>query len=207
MSKWLDHESHVATLAESAAKLLPLVRFPQMLVSQIYMVEQSALYTQSECRECIHNLLSLAYRFRALCPSQTPLGVNFTDKFYLPRDYTDLSVDTIRMQNTLRFGIQVDVKMYRGPVPKDVRDGDWKITYRKQNDIWSLQLFAHETALLNNEAKVQATIIIYNDEDKPVHVHREGTLTCPRGNTVTIQTAVQQRESARSMSILIKPVP
>ena len=47
------------------------------------------------------------------------------------------------MQNTLRFGIQVDVRTYVGPVPSMSRDGEWKITYRKSNDTWTLQVNFH----------------------------------------------------------------
>ena len=44
---------------------------------------------------------------RSFCPSQSHLSISFDDLFYLPRDYTDLTVDSVRLQNTLRFGIQV----------------------------------------------------------------------------------------------------
>lgn len=205
VSHWLSQESHADQFTEASAQLLPLIRFPQMLVSQIFRVEQSELYN-SECHTHVHGLISSAYRFRSLCPSQAPLGVNFGQNFYMPRDYKDLIVDTVRMQNTLRFGIQVDVKMYKGPVPIEERTGDWKITYRKQNDLWTLQLFAHESSLVGNAAKIQATVIVSNDEDKPIQVHREATLTCQRGNTVSIQIPVQQTDASRSMAVLIKPV-
>jgi hypothetical protein len=46
----------------------------------------------------------------------------FDNQFYMPRNYLDLVVDNVRMQNTLRFGIQVDVKTYAGPVPTDKRE-------------------------------------------------------------------------------------
>ena len=204
---WLCHENHSPQLKTFGHKLLPLLRFPQMLVSQLYQVEQSELSSMSEVKDLIHELLSRAYRFRSLCPEQQNLDVTFSKPFYLPRDYIDLTVDNVRMQNTLRFGIQVDVKMYRGPVPSDNRTGDWKITYRKQQETWLLQLYSHESAMVSSEARVQCSVIIHNDQEKVVQVHREPTTICSRGNNVTIQISVNQPVNARSMSVLIKPIP
>ena len=106
---WLVHESRIHQLRENAARLLPLIRFPQMLVPQIFQLEKSELASNPECGELLHELLSKAYRFRSLCPIQGSLGVSFNEPFYLPRDYVDLIVDTVRIQSTLRFGIQVCV--------------------------------------------------------------------------------------------------
>ncbi len=207
VTKWLLQENHLENLASNAQKLLPLLRLPQMMVAQLYLLEQSELASRSECKELLQGLISSAYRFRALCPSQGQLGITFSEPCYLPREYTDLSVDNVRMQNTLRFGIQVDVKMYKGPVPSTVRDGDWKITYRKQGDIWSLLLYCHETAMINNEARVQASLVIYNDQEKVVHVHHEPTCVCQRGSTYTIQTSLQNRDQSHNMAVLLKPMP
>ncbi len=41
--------------------------------------------------------------------------IEFYDSWYLPRDYTELNlVDIVEIKNTLRVGIQVDVKTYKG---------------------------------------------------------------------------------------------
>lgn len=204
---WLTHESRVHQLKENAERLLPLVRFPQMLVPQLHQLEKSELASSTECRDLVHELLSKAYRFRALCPVQSSLGVSFADPFYLPRDYVDLIVDTVRIQSTLRFGIQVDVKTSRGPVPSESRDADWKVTYRKQLETWSLQFYCHETALVNNEAHIQPTIIVYNEQDKVVQVHREERRVCLRGCTINVQMSLDQPDLAKNMSVLIKPTP
>ena len=205
LSAWLLQESRTRQLRENATRLLPLIRFPQLLVSHLYELEQGELATQDECRDLLLGLLSRAYRFRALCPSQQALGVAFQDTFYMPRDYTDLTVDNVRIQNTLRFGIQVDVKMYRGPVPSDVRDGDWKVTYRKQLESWALQLYCHETAMINGEARVQASVIVYNEQEKVIQVHQEETMLITRGSSVTINMVMDQPQLARNMALLIKP--
>lgn len=207
LSKWLLHENRIKKLAEHSARLMTLIRFPQMQVAQLYNIEQGELAQEEEVKNLLHNLLSQAYRFRALCPSQSQLGVSFNEPFYLPRDYSDLIVDNVRMQNTLRFGIQVDVKMYRGPVPSESRDGDWKLTYRKQMDSWALQIYCHETAMVNAEARIQTSIIVYNDQEKVIQVHQEPQIVCTRGSTVTINTVVEQPHLARNMAVLIKPVP
>ena len=207
LSKWLLHESHLEQLKDNAAKLLPLVRFPQMIVSQLYEIEQGELATNAQTKDLLHELLSKAYRFRALCPSQVDLSISFSEPFYVPRDYTDLTVDNVRMQNTLRFGIQVDVKMYKGPVPSENRDADWKITYRKQGEVWTLLLYCHETGLVHNEARVQPSIIVFNDAHKVMQVYREPTCVITRGNTYTIQLSVEQPSVSRHMSVLLKPMP
>lgn len=207
VSQWLLHEPRRRYLKENASRLLPLVRFPQMLVPQLYSLEQNELASDPDCSELLHGLLSQAYRFRALCPMQSQLSVSFDDPFYLPRNYTELAVDSVRMQSTLRFGVQVDVKTFRGPVPCELREADWKLTYRKQGEVWSLAFFCHETALVNSEAHIQPTVIVYNEQEKVIQVHREAKRVCTRGSTMTIQLNMDQADLARTMSVLIRPIP
>lgn len=207
VSQWLLHEPRQRYIKENTSRLLPLVRFPQMLVPQLHSLEQNDLASDPDCRELLHQLISQAYRFRALCPMQSQLSVSFDDPFYLPRDYTELAVDNVRMQSTLRFGVQVDVKTFRGPVPCELREADWKLTYRKQGEVWSLAFFCHETALVNGEAHIQPTVIVYNEQDKVIQVHREPKRVCTRGSTMTIQLNMDQPDLARTMSVLIRPIP
>ena len=207
LSDWLSHESHSERITEYAAKLLPLVRFPQMTVNELYMVEKCPLSSNPECSDLLSSLIGRAYRFRSLCPSQAQLNVSFEEDFYMPRDYSGLTVDNVRMQNTLRFGIQVDVKMYRGPVPSDIRDGDWKITYRKTNNTWSLQMYCHDSAMVNSEAHFQASIVIFNENEKVIQVERTQTNVCTRGTNINIQVNVNEPNDAKSMAVIIKPVP
>jgi len=208
VTRWLTDESRAIDLEENGRQILPLIRFPQMLASELYCLEQSDLVKQSACSACMAALLSAAYRYRALCLTQASLGVSFNQACYLPRDYTDLTVDTVQMHNALRFGIQVDVKMYRGPVPVESRDGDWKITYRKmQNGAWQLQLYGHETAMVNTEARIQPSILIYNEHDKVIQVHHGETTTISRGKHIDLQISVDEPTQARKLAVLIKPVP
>lgn len=207
LSRWLLHESHLANLAENASKLLPLIRFPQMLVPQLYAVENCELWQKEECYSLLHNLVGQAYRFRSLCPMQSLLQVKFDSPFYLPRDFTSLSVDNVRMQNTLRFGIQVDVRTYVGPVPSESQEGDWKITYRKSADTWSLQIYCHETALINGAATIQASLIVYSEEMQVIQVHSSLPFLCARGNHLALSLKVDSPEEAKSMSVIIKPLP
>ncbi|XP_012945065.1 BTB/POZ domain-containing protein 17 isoform X2 [Aplysia californica] len=204
---WLTHEAHVENYVEHAKTLLPLIRFPQMQVPQLYNVENSEVYKNQELQPLLDRLINKAYRFRSLCPQQADIDVSFTEDFYLPRNYIDLSVDTVRMQNTLRFGIQVDVRTYVGPVPSLARDGEWKISYRKTNDTWTLQVYCHESALVNGEARVQAALIISNQDDRVVQLEESEITTCSRGNHLTMSVAVPNQDSCKSMSVLIKPVP
>ena len=208
IAQWLLNEPHIPSLQEYGQRLLPLLRFPQMLASQLYQLEQGELASRSEVRDLLHNLLSQAYRFRALCLTQGDLGVSFNEPYYMPRDYVNYTVDNVRMQNTLRFGIQVDVKMFKGPVPVENRDGDWKITYRKpQNNVWSLQLYGHDTAMVNNEARVQPTILVYDENEKVIQVERGATAVVSRGNCINMQLTIDEPSQARNMAVLLKNVP
>ncbi|XP_033743925.1 BTB/POZ domain-containing protein 17-like isoform X2 [Pecten maximus] len=204
---WLLDEQRENDLKENAEKLLPLIRFPQMLVKQLYEIEHSDLMKREECKDILHELVGSAYRYRSLCPSQVDLGLSFTGPFYMPRNYIDLTVDSVRMQNTLRFGIQVDVRTYAGPVPCSQREGEWKITYRKNGDSWTLQIFCHESATVNGEARVQAAVIIYNDDEKVIQVEQVPTYVCSRGNHLALNINVDNLSDSKVMALLLKPVP
>lgn len=208
--QWLDTEEHAEDYIEHAKRLLPLIRFPQMQVHELYAVEQCKLYQNDEIRPLLEQLINKAYRFRSLCPQQTEIDVSFIDDFYLPRNYLDLTVDTVRMQNTLRFGIQVDVRTYVGPVPSMSRDGEWKITYRKSNDTWTLQIYCHESALVGGEARVQAALIVTTQEGSVVQVEESDVTVCSRGNHLTMSITVPSvsgQESCKTMAVLMKPLP
>ena len=98
--------------------------------------------------------------------------------------------------------------MYRGPVPVENRDGDWKITYRKTPaGTWQIQLYGHETAMVNTEARIQPSILIYNEHDKVIQVHRHETTTISRGNCINMTVNLLNPPIARKLSVLIKPVP
>lgn len=204
---WLNQESHLPQLKENAEKLLPLIRFPQMMVNQLFEIEKSVIAENEECKELILALVGKAYRYRSLCPSQVELSISFNDPFYLPRNYTDLAVDTVRMQNTLRFGIQVDVRTYAGPVPTDKREGEWKITYRKNGDHWTLQIFCHDSATVNGEARIQAAVIIFDEEENVIQVDQANTYTCSRGNNLAMTINVDNSTDSKVMALILKPVP
>ncbi|KAJ8298019.1 hypothetical protein KUTeg_024550 [Tegillarca granosa] len=205
--QWLLQEQHSAGLRENAKKLFPLIRFPQMMVSQLYEIESSEDFEREEFSDILPSLVSKAYRFRSLCPSQEQLQIWFSDMFYNPRNYTDLVVDTVRMQNTLRFGIQVDVRTYAGPVPTDRREGEWKITYRKNGDNWTIQIYCHDSAMINGEARIQASVIIYNEDEQVIQVEQVPTYVCSRGNHLALNITVDNPEESKVMALQIKPVP
>lgn len=207
VERWLLHDQHVQELEENCKKLLPLVRFPQMMVQQLYKVETGKLAKLAGSSNLIEKLLNQAYRFRALCPIQAELNISFNEEFYRPRNYKDLTVDTVRMQNTLRFGIQVDVRTYVGPVPSSMREGEWKITYRKSNDSWTLQVYCHDSAMVNGEARIQAVLVISDDEDRVLQVEASEETLCCRGNHLTMVIQLPGNNEAKLMTVLIKPLP
>jgi hypothetical protein len=207
LTQWLDCEEHLDNYLENAKKLLPLIRFPQMQVHELFEVEQCEMYKHNELGAILDQLINKAYRFRSLCPQQSEIPVSFTDDFYLPRNYTDLAVDNVRMQNALRYGIQVDVRTYVGPVPSTARDGEWKVAYRKTNDTWTLQVYCHESALVGGEASIQAAVIITNQEDHVVQVEECDITSVSRNNHLTMNVSVLNQELCKSMAVLIKPMP
>uniref|UniRef100_A0A2C9JN29 BTB domain-containing protein n=1 Tax=Biomphalaria glabrata TaxID=6526 RepID=A0A2C9JN29_BIOGL len=91
--QWLDSEERSTHFHVYAKELLPLIRFPQMQIKELILIERSDLYKDKELQLLLKKLIRKAYRFRAICPHQTDLGVSFTQDFYLPRNYLDLAVD------------------------------------------------------------------------------------------------------------------
>lgn len=82
----------------------------------------------------------------------------------------------------------------------------YKDLFNQFPQVWSLQLYCHDTALLNGETHVQPTVIVLNDKEKVIQVHREEKKIFIRGSTITVQVTISQPEMAKSMAVLIKPV-
>mgnify|MGYP002280507522 CR=1 FL=1 len=204
---WLKYDSHKDNLHDNASTLLPLIRFPQMLVWQLFSIEQSEMYEMSDTASVIRELVNKAYRYRSLCPTQSALEVSFDGPFYKPRNYMDLAVDSVHMQNTLRFGIQVDVRTYAGPVVSENRNGEWKITYRKHENSWSINLFCHESATIHGEAHIEVTVLIFNEDEKVIQVDMVPATVCTRTNNLSMNVSVNDVANSKTMVLLIKPVP
>ena len=103
--------------------------------------------------------------------------------------------------------LQVDVRTYVGPVPSTVREGEWKITYRKSNDSWTLQVYCHDSAMVNGEARIQAVLVISDDEDRVLQVEASEETICSRGNHLTMVITLPGNNEAKLMTVLIKPLP
>ena len=204
---WLMCENHRDSLRANANALLPLIRFPQMLVSQLHSIETSEFFPMEETKEIMKELIGKAYRYRSLCPSQRTLEVSFDEPFYKPRNYMVLAVDSVRMQSTLRFGIQVDVRTYAGPVVSEDRTGEWKITYRKHDNSWALELFCHTSATINGEAYIETSVLMFNEDNKVIQLEMMPATTCTRSNNLSFQVNIEDPEHSKSMVLLIRPVP
>jgi len=61
---WLLHDCRKDNLRENVSQILPLIRFPQMLVPQLFQLERSEIATNAECKDVLQQLLSRAHRFR-----------------------------------------------------------------------------------------------------------------------------------------------
>lgn len=139
-----------------------------MMVNQLFEIEKFVIVENEECKELILVLVGKVYRYRFLCFFQVEFSIFFNDLFYLSRNYIDLVVDIVRMQNILRFGIQVDVRTYVGFVFIDKREGEWKIIYRKNGDYWTLQIFCYDFVIVNGEVRIQAVVIIFDEEENVI---------------------------------------
>ncbi|KAL4230862.1 BTB/POZ domain-containing protein 17 [Mactra antiquata] len=204
---WLQFSTRKECLKDNAEALLPLIRFPQMLVAQLYTIEQSEFSSLPDVTNVMKELVNKAYRFRSLCPTQSTLEVTFDNQFYKPRNFLDLAVDSVLVQNTLRFGIQVDVRTYAGPVVSENRNGEWKITYRKHENNWTINLFCHESATINGEALIEVTVLIFNEDEKVIQVDMIPATVCTRSNNLAISVNVDNPTDSKNMILLIKPVP
>ena len=224
LSRWLLEPCRFEQLAENAATLLPLVRFPQMLVTDLFRCEQSELYKMECTHDLLHRLLAASYRFRELYPKSAELNLlsDFSNSsFYYPRDYLTLVVDMVQMHNTLRFGIQVDVKMYNGAVPQERKDADWKIRYSKHHNTWQVTFMCHDSALVfHGEARMRATVMIHDRNDNVIQVERlpeslsdssldghKPFMRCVRGKPVHMSINVNDPDNSQTMVVIVKPIP
>ena len=205
--KWLLSENHLDNLVSNSDILLPLIRFPQMMVHQLYEIENSDFAKMYECQELVKDLISKAYRFRSLCPTQLSLQVSFDDPFYKPRNYLYTVVDTLRIQNVSRFGLQVDVRTGVGPVPSDTVSGDWKITYRKNVDVISMQIICHDSATIQGEPYLEVSTMISNEENKVIQAEVSVPFTVTRSKPLTHNVTLSLPEESKNMMVILKPLP
>ena len=61
--------------------------------------------------------------------------------------------------------------------------------------------------MIGNEARVEVGVIVYNEGDKVIQVHREPMFACTRGTAVNVVVAVDQPNLAHHIAVLLKPVP
>lgn len=69
------------------------------------------------------------------------------------------------------------------------------------------QLYCHESALVGGEARVQAALIITNQDDQVVQVEESDVSICSRGNHLTMSVSVPNQDQCKNMAVLIKPLP
>ena len=68
-------------------------------------------------------------------------------------------------------------------------------------------MYAHESAMIGNEARVEVSVIVYNEGNQVVQVHREPTFACTRGTAMNIAVTIEQPDIADHMAVLLKTVP
>ncbi|KAK6975290.1 BTB/POZ domain-containing protein 17 [Biomphalaria glabrata] len=205
--QWLESEERREHFHEYAKELFPLIRFPQMKVKELISVEKSELYQDKELKPLLKKLVYKAYRFRALCPHQTGIDVSFAQDFYLPRNYIDLAIVNVDMQKSLWYGSQVDLRTCAGPVPSESQNGKCKVACKNFYNKWTLQIDCHESALQGGEARVQAVLIITNQDDQVVQVEESEVTVCTRGTHLAMNATVPDQDLSKNMAVLFKPIP
>jgi hypothetical protein len=225
ISRWLINsynEERMSNFEINCKELVPLIRFSQMLESDLFEVENSDLakYNDISC-ELIRKQLHKAYRFRVLEDIMMKQFNNFIktnnnneifDNWYLPREYTELTVvDKIEIKNTLRVGIQVDVKIYRGPTPKQEKLGDWKVIYltdRSNINRWMLRISCNYTALMESHSscKARVTAIVYDSHHTVLQVEHGRTFSFNIQNHYELDLNLCYPNESKELILLIKPV-
>lgn len=220
VQRWLLDEDHGDRREDSHAihSVLSLVRFSQMTVTELRSCEDSDLATKSGgvCSAAVGQLLGKAYRFHALCSagiSSVRAACKASETaFYTPRDYLDNTVDSVRVQNAVRFGMVVEVKTRSSPAPDDRRDADWRLSYRRSDRVWTLltqcldsRLTTPPTADDSQCCMYRATALIFDDAERIVQVAKTGALPCRRGTPCALEIALDEPISCRQMVVLLKP--
>ena len=100
------------------------------------------------------------------------------DKWYLPRNYTDTWMgDIIEIKTTVKVNLQLDQKLNKGPVPKQEKTADWKISYRtgpnNALNLWIVRIVACTNAMIDNSILAQVTAILYNKENLVIQVENK----------------------------------
>ncbi|XP_067941972.1 BTB/POZ domain-containing protein 17-like [Watersipora subatra] len=212
VQRWLLHilEKHDTEIfMEYCYKLLQLVRFPRMPIMNLHTVEQSQLAHNDSVKEFLTAQLGHAYRFHSLCMAPIKdIQEEFLDLRYQPRDYLDSQVDSVRIQNTMRYAMQVEVKTSPSPLPDQRRDAEWKLSYRRiaSTGVWSLHIQCQDATLNNNNAAYESTVIIYDTSDKIIQVVKPEKACCRRGQAEIIDVPLEVTGAGKTMVILIKPV-
>lgn len=71
----------------------------------------------------------------------------------------------------------------------------------------SPQLYCHESALVGGEARIQAALVIANQDDRVVQVEESDITICSRGNHLTMTISVPNQDHCKSMAVLVKQLP
>jgi BTB/POZ domain-containing protein 17 len=127
VSKWLLHGTRRDKLAEYAAILLPLVRFPRINAAQLADVAKSQLATMPECAQDLRAMIESAREFqRNLSTDAYLFSERYNDARYWPRFYTD-SLRYVRIRQQPAGDVLTDDAV-QGRVTCDVIKADWRWT-------------------------------------------------------------------------------
>ena len=61
--------------------------------------------------------------------------------------------------------------------------------------------------MIGNEARIEVGVIVYNEGDQVIQVHREPWFACECGTTMNVIVVIDQPDLAHRVDVLLKPVP
>lgn len=133
------------------------------------------------------------------------------DKWYLPRNYTDTWMgDIIEVKHTVKVNLQIDQKLSRGPVPKQEKPADWKISYRtgpnNNLNLWIVRVVACTNAMMDSSVLAQITVILYNKDNLVIQVENKPPYEFRSQDLQMFDMPVHFQEGAKRMVLLIKQI-
>lgn len=133
------------------------------------------------------------------------------DKWYLPRNYTDTWMgDIIEIKSSVKVNLQLDQKLNRGPVPKQEKTADWKISYRtgpnNNLSMWIIRIVCNPSAFIDNSILAQVTAIVYNKDKLVVQVENKAPFEFKTQDSQFFDMPVQFIEGSKRLVLLIKQV-
>jgi hypothetical protein len=133
------------------------------------------------------------------------------DKWYLPRNFTETWMgDIIEIKSSVKVNLQLDQKLNRGPVPKQEKTADWKISYRtgpnNNLNMWVIRIICMQNSLIDSSILGQVTAVVYNKDNLVIQVEDKSTYDFSNQDLHQFDMPIQFNEGSNRLVLLIKQV-